>query len=343
MKVVSLKKSSEIYFKGFDPFEYLEREDVKPTLKLGVVIETEEGDVPAGLLLGLKREKELLLLWIFVTADLRRKGCGEKLLYVAAEYALKNGLERILAVFPQEYGRDLVCGVSDRSFFESHGFTETGKNILSIRTDSYGVTKTSFTESEETALYDLFGELTPEEYLEKESLETGSIGKEPAGARLRNWETLTLTLSELKIPSVSGAILERIAAMKKAGVRIRRLGDISLSRLKAGIDMCINNKHTGFIANLSEIPPEYFDMELSSCTEADEKVNGLLLVHREETENTLFVELLFSTGKWSAESLIELIRFSAKSALELYPPETKLVIPYDPVLHKPLIERLLGY
>ena len=138
MKIISLSNDQLDYFKGFDPFEILEREDIKPEIKLGSVFEGENGDIPAGLLLGMKKGNDLVILWLFTGGSFRRRGFAESLLSVMFQYAKKTGISRVDAVFPEEYGRELVCGRENgTAFFACHGFVKLKDGYMAATVEDY--------------------------------------------------------------------------------------------------------------------------------------------------------------------------------------------------------------
>ncbi len=343
MKIIALKKNQMDYFKGLDPFELIEREDINPTLRLEAVFEGGGGDIPAGLLLGLKKDKDLFILWIFVAGAFRRRGFAEGLLSIVFQFAEKTGIEKVTAAFPDEYGRDFVCGGSDKAFFKDHGFEELKKGFMTAWVSDYK--KVTFydgpsLEDEGLALYNLFGDTDPVEY---EAPVQDEENEAFSGVTHKNWSTLELRLKNFAGLSALKSITSKSQREEhEEKLQIKSIGELSLMEFKQGIELCLKNKHTGFIENLADTPPEYFDMEISSCLRRDGNITGLLLLHYEEKEQAIYTELLFASGEDYMKGLLNLIRFSIFSTMEKYSLETRVILPNDDSLHRPLIEKLFG-
>lgn len=347
MKIISLRDNQLGYFKGFDPFELLERGDVKPGIRLGAVCESEDGDIPAGILLGTKREDALIILWIFTEGSLRRLGFAEKLLSVIFQYAKKTGTARVDAVFPEGYGRSFVCGRENgRRFFASHGFVRLDKKIMTAAADDYDRV-TAYNgpslEDEGLALYELFDGIPPEEYPafakkedEKNELaaDTGTIHKplEIREERLRRFALLPFFRSPVK---------RHADPQNEQGLSYGSIGELSLMEFRDSIEACEKKGHTGFLKSLLETPPDYFDMKTSSYMKKDGNIEGLFLTHYDEAEQCIYVELLFVSGNDHTNAVTGLLRFAIVAALKNYRPETKVILPYDERLQRPLIKKLL--
>ena len=347
MKIISLRNDQLDYFKGFDPFEILEREDVKSTIRLGSVFEGENGDIPAGLLLGTKKGNDLIILWLFIGGSFRRRGFAEGLLSVLFKYAKKTGISRVAALFPEEYGRELVCGRENgRAFFGCHGFVNLKEGYMTATVADYE-RMTSYRglspEGEGLALYDLFGEITPEEYAVHALEEEAEMEPEGfPGVTHKDWK-----IKEVKLKSFAGLpALKNFAARhlhfeREERVSYGSIGELSLMEFRDLIRICINSHHTGFIENLEETPPEYFDPQISSFVKKDGEGVGLLLVHYDEKEKTAYAELLFVFCDDYLKALMGLLHFVIQSAMEKFSIETRVIVPYEDKLHRPLINKLL--
>ncbi|MCR4655140.1 MAG: hypothetical protein K5770_02755 [Lachnospiraceae bacterium] len=345
MKIVSLTKTQLDYFKGLDPFDLLERDDIKPTLRLGAVFEGGSGDIPAGLLLGIRKENDIIILWLFVAGAFRRRGFAEELLSVVFQFAQKVNIPQVTAAFPMEYGRHFICKGRDRDYFSEHGFEELQKGFMTAQVSDFN--KYTFyngpsLEDEGLALYNLFDDMDPVDYEALQDKEDRAEEEEDfSNITHKNWKTLELKnfagLSALKNLSSNAQREEH-----DEKIQIRSIGNVSLMEFKQGIELCLRNKHTGFIENLADTPPDYFDMQTSACLKRDGNITGLLLLHYEEKEQAIYTELLFASGEDYLKGLLKLIRFSVLSTMEKYSLETKVIIPNDDELHRNLIERLLG-
>jgi hypothetical protein len=81
----------------------------------------------------------------------------------------------------------------------------------------------------------------------------------------------------------------------------------------------------GLLEDLAYLPINWFEMDVSSYSEADEKVNGFLLV-RKNPSGTLQVKLFIAAGPDYLINLVSMVRFSVQKAYEIYPPDTKIII-----------------
>ena len=349
MRIVTLTKKQLKYFKEQDPFEFRGREDLDLTLCLGAVCETEEeereGDLPAGLLLGTKKADSLILLWLYVDPFFRRRGIGEALLLEAFEEAENNGLTQVAAVFPKDFGRELVCA-TEKEFFGVHGFTEEkpGRMVMPVSAlggetsysgpsfmDEAFAMEALLTEEEDTAP-------VKQDYDDRDFFEKTH----------KNWEIKRVVLKEIarnrNLHSTGQKLLKGLAP-----VRAGNIGELTFTEYKQILSLCEKHGHSGFPEALFDIPADYFDLEVSSYVKEDtdgdddyddEQVNGVCLIHYNRKEKALYVELLFAIGKERIRSLGELIRCSMIAAVEKYPEDTAVVLPYDREFHVPLLKKL---
>ena len=381
MKIVSLNKKQLVYFKELDPFEFREKKDIDLTFKLGAVYEaeddfedeyweeyedeheedieedaqeepedgSEEGNLLAGLLLGTRKEDGFVILWLYVEPALRRKGMGEALLAEAFLEAEKAGLKQVAAVFPNDYGRELICK-TEKEFFELHGFKEEKKGLMTAEVaDFYKQTTYEGPSFLDEAFF-------LDEFLSEDPSETEDVHKNDYDdadyfvKTHKNWEIKKVNLKEFSqnpnLITVGKRILKGDAPVRAGGVC-----ELTLSQYKQVLRLCEKNGHTGFPDDLFDIPADYFDLEVSSYAQEDtdrdddyndEKVSGVCLIHYNRTEHALYAELLYAVGKEYVRSLGELVRCSIIAAVKKYPADTTVVLPYDREFHRPLMEKLFA-
>ncbi|MBQ7563610.1 MAG: hypothetical protein IJT16_06430 [Lachnospiraceae bacterium] len=149
------------------------------------------------------RDTESELKWIY----------AEDLLSVMFQYAKKKGIDQVTAVFPGEYGRELVCGKeNDIAFFAGHGFVPLKKGVMSATAADYErmtAYKGPSLKEEGLALYELFGDITPEEY---GSLAEMEDPKEPERSPEVNRESSEL--KEMKLRDLAELLALRNAALR---------------------------------------------------------------------------------------------------------------------------------
>jgi hypothetical protein len=76
---------------------------------------------------------------------------------------------------------------------------------------------------------------------------------------------------------------------KKLPAYIKSLSDITARQYKAAIMTSVFHGRYGLLDDLPFLPMTRFDPDISSCIITDEKVNGLILVHK-TMENEYIVE-----------------------------------------------------
>ena len=82
---------------------------------------------------------------------------------------------------------------------------------------------------------------------------------------------------------------------------------------------------TWFHEDLGRLPITWFDHRLSCCLEKDGELEGLLLIHP-DISGQLWVEYMMSGTAKNPGSSISMLKYAAHKALELYQPDTDVVI-----------------
>ena len=93
--------------------EMLEEAQDKEEFCLGASNDTEEGDVPTGLIICSQRGSEVIIRWLYVEPKERGKGYGEALLSRVWEAAEQAGCRYLCAYVPRRYGWDYLCPSGD--------------------------------------------------------------------------------------------------------------------------------------------------------------------------------------------------------------------------------------
>ena len=97
---------------------------------------------------------------------------------------------------------------------------------------------------------------------------------------------------------------------------IKSLDDIATSQFKAGImDSAFHGRY-GLLEDLPFLPMTRYDPDISSCLLTDDKVNGLVLVHKTMT-GRFIVELLYAMEPDANINLLKMMRFSVSMAKAL--------------------------
>ncbi|MCR4656377.1 MAG: hypothetical protein K5770_09145 [Lachnospiraceae bacterium] len=127
---------------------------------------------------------------------------------------------------------------------------------------------------------------------------------------------------------ISVGDLTDLPLMKKKDVPsfIQGIGDLEPRAFKRGLVNCFFHARREVTEDLTALPFDWFDPELSCYAESDGRINGFLLIHKTSTGD-LKVELLINVGAEAVKELAYMIRFTANRALDAYPEETRILIP----------------
>lgn len=106
---------------------------------------------------------------------------------------------------------------------------------------------------------------------------------------------------------------------------IKSLDEIGRRTFRRGLVDCVYNINRVFPDDLTMLPIEWFDTDISCFDEADGQSYGFLLFHRSYS-GIYHVELLADWGTDAKHSILFMIRYSLSKAYETLPDDTKLVI-----------------
>lgn len=161
-------------------------------------------------------------------------------------------------------------------------------------------------------LFQAFDKSTCEEGVVKITIETKELETyektllEQAGFSIEKAESrdICVTVGELSALNLGG---------KKIPPYIMKLSEISARQFKSGIMTSVFHGKYGILDDLPFLPMTRYDSEISSCVITDDKVTGLLLVHKTMT-GELIVELLFAIQPDASINLLNMMRFSIRVA-----------------------------
>ena len=134
------------------------------------------------------------------------------------------------------------------------------------------------------------------------------MSMEPLRLKLSDFSSLFLFKS-LKVPKAVGS-----------------LSDLNLFQYRMGLLNCAFTGREGIPSDLTDFPPSYFELSLSSYIEIDEKIRGMFLV-RKNDEGELELVLLQAIGVDYKLYLASLMKNTYKNAVELYPKDSVVVVP----------------
>ena len=106
---------------------------------------------------------------------------------------------------------------------------------------------------------------------------------------------------------------------------IRPLHDATQRSFNRSVRRMVQKGYYGLCEDIEELPRVYFENDISCFSEEDGMINGLFLCHKRPS-GRISVELMAALGKDYQKLVAQLIVCSAKAAMELYTPETEIVI-----------------
>lgn len=122
--------------------------------------------------------------------------------------------------------------------------------------------------------------------------------------------------------------IERVAAMlsgKKLPPYIKSMSDVSLKQYRDFIKHCLAKGRFGLLEDLGYLPMSWFERDFSSCSTADDKMDGGLLVRRLPS-NTLEPCVFSAFGIDYQKNLGIMTISTAKKVFENYPADNKIII-----------------
>lgn len=181
----------------------------------------------------------------------------------------------------------------------------------------------SDSDSAKTLLEEYINEIKTEEvkrsYFEFDDLSDDdcSILREE-GFTISNQESIDIIvpLSEIK---------KETYAEKKPQDYIRSLDSLNEKQFKRGIANSLFHNRKGLLEDAAFLNLEWFEGKVSCCVVSDNKVVGLLLVHRDGFDR-LVIDLMFSAGAEYQADLLNMLRYSTHSAFDNYSDETGVIL-----------------
>ena len=70
---------------------------------------------------------------------------------------------------------------------------------------------------------------------------------------------------------------------------------------------------------------DWYEQDISCCAHIDGKIEGFLLIHK-TASGILVLEALFANGDDARKIILNMLRYAAERALEIYPPHTMVRI-----------------
>ena len=112
---------------------------------------------------------------------------------------------------------------------------------------------------------------------------------------------------------------------KKVPDTIKNIGELKELQFMQGVTNCVLHGKTGLMDDLSDMPRDWYDPQISSFVMTDGRINGFFLIHRTPS-GILMPVLLTATGPDSRKDLLNMLCYSINAALNTCPPGTKILI-----------------
>ena len=123
-----------------------------------------------------------------------------------------------------------------------------------------------------------------------------------------------------------GEVMEsRLGKLKKIPGYINNIGGLSILDFREAVKKILFKGHKGALEGIPYLPMNWFDDKISSCVMSDNLVPGLFLIRRNPS-GTLLPVFYSAYGVDANKNLLYMLEYSFQKAVELYPPETRVLI-----------------
>ena len=137
-----------------------------------------------------------------------------------------------------------------------------------------------------------------------------------------------------------GEVAKFSLAQKKPPSYIVGLFDLTVKQYRQGVISCLYKGKKGMMEDLSGVPMGWYDQDISCAVRTDDEITGFLLVHKTPS-GILMPVLFYASGPNSKMDLLNMIRFSIRSAAAECRPDTKILIRRHSQAVKALSDKLL--
>ena len=114
-------------------------------------------------------------------------------------------------------------------------------------------------------------------------------------------------------------------AKKKAPAYVQNIGSLDGMEFCQGIMNLLCRTEVTSVEDLSYLPKDWFDQNISCCIKTDGKVNSFLLIHVCPS-GVLMPVLFFAVGADYRQNLLEMMRFSIREAARRHAGDTPVLI-----------------
>ena len=147
--------------------------------------------------------------------------------------------------------------------------------------------------------------------------ETVFLKKAGFSSKLTEGDDIIVSLAEMiKMP---------LAQKKKVPERIRPIREMTPSEFKRGITKCVLAGKKGLCEDLSFLPVDWFEPDVSSYVKTDDEIGGYILFHKMPS-GLISIQLMIAFGEGYQQNLIGMMRRFIFSMKEKYPEDTKILL-----------------
>ncbi len=173
-------------------------------------------------------------------------------------------------------------------------------------------------------LLDMYGERIEESEVISSSFELADLSAD--NKKLLSGEGFELKDKEGRDLIVTvGDFAKLPITKKKIPSYIKPIQILEILQFRQGITNCMFCGRTGIDEDISMLPPEWYEQELSCCVLTEGKVDGLLLLHC-TAGGILMPVLLFASGVDANKNMLNMLCFSINAAIKKYPKTTRVLI-----------------
>ena len=121
MKLIKIEGKLRDYFLGLDPFGYMDKKYGIPGFTLGAAEESDDGDIPVGLICCCLKAATVIITWLYVDPAYRGQGVGEKLLSAVMDASHAAKKPSVAAALISDPGWEKLCP-DQEAYFTYQGF-----------------------------------------------------------------------------------------------------------------------------------------------------------------------------------------------------------------------------
>ncbi len=142
-----------------------------------------------------------------------------------------------------------------------------------------------------------------------------------------NWPEAEILFLKFEDQKAGAEIIDSFEEelQKEAAPYVIPISDLEIMQFRNGIEYSLSHGKKAAVEDLEYLPMDWYEENISCCVMSDDKVIGFLLVHKMPSD-TLFPQLIYSSGQNARVDLVNMMRFSLEKATKIYSPDAKVLI-----------------